>query len=138
MTSWPALGQQEGSCDAESSREAKSQLDITLEALAHAATRFRKHTARPAVLVIDEASRLRSQDFWEDMLETATQWANEGIIRTVFVSSDDALIQSISSRCLLPGDCIMTAVHMSHACITYSRVVKQYGLEVISSGFVRS
>ncbi|KAK9844498.1 hypothetical protein WJX74_003264 [Apatococcus lobatus] len=83
---------------ADSSREAKSQLDNTLEALTHAATRFQSKTGRPAVLVIDDASRLGREDFWEDMLETATQWANEGIIRTVFVSSDDALIQSISSR----------------------------------------
>ena len=86
---------------ADSSREAKSQLDNTLEALSQAATRFRRESGRPAVLVIDDASRLGREDFWEDLLETATQWANEGIIRTVFVSSDDALIQSISSRCPL-------------------------------------
>ncbi|KAK9844499.1 hypothetical protein WJX74_003264 [Apatococcus lobatus] len=43
---------------ADSSREAKSQLDNTLEALTHAATRFQSKTGRPAVLVIDDASRL--------------------------------------------------------------------------------
>ncbi len=45
------------------------------------------------MLVIDNAERLAAKEsVMRDMLFAAQQWADRGLVRVVFVSSDDALI----------------------------------------------
>jgi hypothetical protein len=86
------------------SPEAPVQLDTALEALGNAARTYRQRFARPAVLVIDDAERLqRDGAEMEALLDAAGHWADEGVLRAVFISSDDAFVRWISgekSSCL--------------------------------------
>jgi hypothetical protein len=82
-----------------SSPEAPSQLDTALEALGNAARTYRERFARPAVLVIDDAERLqRDGAEMEALLDAAGHWADEGVLRAVFISSDDAFVRWISGE----------------------------------------
>ncbi|EIE19695.1 hypothetical protein COCSUDRAFT_44528 [Coccomyxa subellipsoidea C-169] len=83
-------------------QERTSKLSSCLSALETAARAFRAARRRPAVLVIDNAERLAAKEsVMRDMLFAAQQWADRGLVRVVFVSSDDALITRLlgQSRC---------------------------------------
>ncbi len=55
------------------------------------------------MLVIDNAERLAdSEAVLREVLFSAQQWADRGLVRTVFVTSDDALItRLLSALCWL-------------------------------------
>ncbi len=70
-----------------------SRLSACLSALEDAARACRAAQRRPAVLVIDNAERLAAKEaVMRDVLFAAQQWADQGLVRVVFVSSDDTLI----------------------------------------------
>lgn len=74
-------------------QERTSKLGSCLSALENAARSFRAARRRPAVLVIDNAERLAAKEsVIRDMLFAAQQWADRGLVKVVFMSSDDALI----------------------------------------------
>lgn len=77
-------------------QERSSRLGACLSALEDAARAYRAARRRPAVLVIDNAERLAAKEaVMRDVLFAAQQWADRGLVRVVFVSSDDALISHL-------------------------------------------
>eukprot|EP00884_Botryococcus_braunii_P020392 jgi/Botrbrau1/7036/Bobra.0165s0059.1 len=82
-----------------SQSDAPSQLDTAMDALASAAREYWRRYARPAVLVIDDAERLQEDPSQlQILMDVVDHWADEGIIRAVFVSSDDAFIHWLCGR----------------------------------------
>ncbi|CAL8471350.1 g10892 [Coccomyxa elongata] len=82
--------------------ERSSRLGTCLSALEDAARAFRAARRRPAVLVIDNAERLAAKEaIMRNVLFAAQQWADRGLVRVVFVSSDDTLVTHLlgQSRC---------------------------------------
>lgn len=77
-------------------QERTSKLIACFSALEDAARSYRAVTNRPAVLVIDHAERLATKEHvMRDVLFAAQQWADRGLLRLVFVSSDDSLIMQL-------------------------------------------
>lgn len=73
--------------------ERSSRLGTCLSALEDAARAFRAARRRPAVLVIDNAERLAAKEvIMRNVLFAAQQWADRGLVRVVFVSSDDTVV----------------------------------------------
>ncbi|CAL5228312.1 g11418 [Coccomyxa viridis] len=83
-------------------QEKTTKLGSTLSALQAAASDFKRYKKRPAALIIDNADQLsRSEDILRHILFTAQQCADRGLLKFVFVSSDDAFIAHMlgQSRC---------------------------------------
>ncbi|CAK0785858.1 hypothetical protein CVIRNUC_009070 [Coccomyxa viridis] len=83
------------------------QLANALQVIEQAAAReYKRRRRRPAALIIDNAEQLgQAQNVMRDLLFTAQQCADRGLLKVIFVSSDDAFISHMlgQSRCSKAG-----------------------------------